>query len=412
MVGFTAQELFNRLGGNERKEIREFNPTDNKAYNLWIPEDKFVFVRTHYKLKSCKATPNAKWNGISCILNDPAKKDHKCLVCDYINSLWDKQRNITGSDEKKIKAAKEEIINEIKRIDTRYVYVNAIDMDDPSHTMVVLRLTVPMLISVIPTLKDSPIESIRWHFKRKNSSNKIDYDFFENINDPRALELAKNKDVLLDRTYEQGGRNNIVGAKWFYGNQEQYDAILRGTETVNPDVADLFTDVDELENIEIDTDVVSVEELGVELPDVKEDKQVNKSSDKVELELSDDFDLDSLELDMSTTAKISEPVKAPKVVDRADDLSLDLDKVDLEDDFVELSDDVEELDLVSKITVDHIMVNSKQKDKKFISDVFEALSEAKRITLVSDRTTNLKAAFKELKTNGPIEIIDDSDLPF
>lgn len=413
MVGYTAQELFAKVnGGGKKHEVREFVPVENKAYNLWIPENKFILITSHYNLKACKATPNAKWNGISCIFNDPKNKNGHCVVCDYIKTLWKEHGETTQ------KAKKEEILSEIKKLHTRHIYVNAIDMDDPEHKFVVLRLTIPKLESVKVTLETESIEHVRWYFKRKSSAGgRIDYDFFENPNDPRAIEMDKNKEILMSRSYEAGGLNDIASAKLFYSNQADYDAILSGTEVVNSDIIDLDdnSDISTIESaIIVEEATISLDEIGIELP---KEKTLPKKTEKPTLELSDDFDMDSFELETPVveTKPTNKPVSKPTTIERDDDLTLELDKVDLES---ELDGDVAELDLelesdtVAKITVDHIMVNSKQKDKQFIADVLEALVEAKRITLVNDRVKDLTAAFQELKKNGPIEITDMSEIPF
>ena len=356
MALYSASDLKKQLNSGGKKDIHEFAPKVNKMYNLWIPRDSFFFLKKHFNLDMVPAC-DTKMKAITCINNDQEAKAQKCVICEYIDTLWAKWRDTKKATDKK------KITDEINRLSAQFVYVNAIDMNDPNKEFIALRLTTSLLETIAIATENTPIENIIWQYKKTEKNKRISYIMLEDTDNPKVDTMISQYDVLASREFADGGLNDLEEAFTYPTTEAKYHKLLTGEELAD----DEATPEDDNP-----ADIQST----VELED--DDADGDGLSDVDNLDLDDDTDDDTT----TTTETASDD----------DDLdNLDLDELDLEDDVPE----------VKMIEVDCKMLNAKQKakDTELVNKVFVALIQLGHIEDAKDYSKNLKSAYAYLKKN-------------
>jgi len=404
---YSAKEMRSKMSTSKR-EMREFEPKENKLYHLWIPKDSFYYIKKHFNIHSVPAAKNCKIKAVTCINSDSDMEKRRCPICEHIEGLWEQWRAEKGKAEKKA------IQNTINRFSAEYIYVNALDVNDADLKFVALRLTKGMMESLSIAVEDTPIENIIWQYKKANKNEKIEYTFLESPNDPRAIELCKEYDTLAERTFADGGPVDLIAALSYDTTEKKYLELLAGAEHDDDDSGDddkpvskkveskpKATATKKKVDVEIeDDDSISLDD--VEMEDTKKKVETKvETKKKVEtadddLELDDDFGLDEVPEKKAETKKAEVKVETKKPVESKED-DIDLDDIDLDDlelDDLDLDNEVDEM-----VDVDAAAVNEHKANKPFIGEVVNVMVKAKYIKRTGDYATDLKAAYAYLKTN-------------
>lgn len=423
MALYSANELKQKLSPG-RRDMREFEPKENKLYHLWIPKEAFFYIKKHFNIKTTPCAKNCRIKAITCINTNPDAEKRKCPICDHIDSLWETWRETKSKEERK------KIQNAINRLSSEYIYVNAIDINDTDLKFEALRLTKSMMESLIIAIQDTPIENIIWQYKKKKTNGKVEYTFLESPNDPKAIELCAEYDHLAERPFKDGGLVDLDAALTFETTEKKYLALLAGdgddsddsdddsddkpaTRTRTTKKADVVVDDEDisLDDIEIDDEPAKTK---VTKTSSKKD-EVEVSLDEDEITLDDDFGLDEEEIKPETpkTTKADKAKATAKTTTKETEISLD---DDLELDDLEIDDlDIDDLDVEEEmINVDAKSLNENKKDKAYVHATINVLVDDKKIKRTDDYVTNLKAAFSYLKkSNSTIKVPKAAiDVPF
>lgn len=400
---YSAKEMRSKMSTSKR-EMREFDPKENKLYHLWIPKDSFYYIKKHFNIHSVPAAKNCKIKAVTCINTDPDMEKRRCPICEHIEGLWEQWRKEKGKAEKKA------IQNTINRFSAEYIYVNAVDVNDADLKFVALRLTKGMMESLSIAVEDTPIENVIWQYKKANKNEKIEYTFLESPNDPRAIELCKEYDTLAERTFADGGPVDLIAALSYDTTEKKYLELLAGAEHDDDDSGDddekpvskkaeskpKTTATKKKVDVEIeDDDSISLDD--VEMEDTKKKVETKvETKKKVEtadddLELDDDFGLDEVPDKKAETKKAEVNVETKKKVETKED-DIDLDDLELDDlDLDNVEDEMADVDAAA--------VNEHKGNKAFIGEVVNVMVKAKYIKRTGDYATDLKAAYAYLKTN-------------
>jgi len=440
MALYSASDLKKQLNSGGKKDIHEFAPKVNKMYNLWIPRDSFFFLKKHFNLDMVPAC-DTKMKAITCINSDQEAKAQKCVICEYIDTLWAKWRDTKKATDKK------KITDEINRLSAQFVYVNAIDMNDPNKEFIALRLTTSLLETIAIATENTPIENIIWQYKKTEKNKRISYIMLEDTDNPKVDAMISQYDVLASREFADGGLNDLEEAFTYPTTEAKYHKLLTGEELADDEATpedDKPADIQSTVELEDDdADGVDLDELDLdddsdadkkaekaekakeakakeakeakakeakedadkakakkakEAKEAKEKKMsmdVNLEDDDPELE-DDDADGDGLSdvdnLDLDDDTDDDTTTTTTETASDDDDLdNLDLDELDLEDDVPE----------VKMIEVDCKMLNAKQKakDTELVNKVFVALIQLGHIEDAKDYSKNLKSAYAYLKKN-------------
>ena len=420
---YSASELRSKISTGKR-EMREFEPKAGKLYHLWIPKDSFFYIKKHFNIRQVPFAKHCKLKAVSCINTDPEAKKRRCPICEHIETLWEMYRKEKNSAEKK------KIIASINHIQTEYIYVNAIDINDVDLPFIALRLTKSLMETLSIAINDTPIENIIWQYKKTDKNKKIEYMLLESPNDPKAIELCAEYDTLTSRDFAHGGLVDLVQALTYPTTEADYLKLLSGEEGGDDD-GDENTDLNDDEETEtavkkeapkktalgkkkepeviVDDDSISLDDVDMdEKPAAKKaPATVNKKAAPVveddDLELDDDLGLEDepkkpASKPAATATKKPDPVKKEATLDD-DDLNLD----DLE------IEDIDELDVESptKIDVTAASLNENKQDRAYVSLVIAVLVNDKKMKKTGDYATDLKAAYSVLKKNNLTVQIDE-----
>jgi hypothetical protein len=309
---------------------------------LWIPKNEFFFKKVHFGIKRLTPFKNAKYNALDCLKQEAGQRDTECPICAFIESLWEKYNALKSKEEKK------KLLEQINQIEAQYCYTNAIDIDDEAEEFSAIYFTPSRVMEIDKIAEKYGIQNIIWLYKKIEKNKKVSYSLVESFDKEVTADLVSRSEMLMERSYEDGG---LVDLERAYGRQQtlkQYLELLGETG-----------DSDDEEDVQ--------EPPSHDEPPAKKSVP-KKKEEKIEIEV-EDSDISLEEIEEAPKKKAEPPKKKAEPPKKQETSDLDIDDLSLEslDDSDLDLEDVEE----ETVTISADEINEKKKDQPWILKIYQ-----------------------------------------